>query len=99
MSILHPYQFLLSPPQYWSLHLPPSVHSLLLILSLPSSLPTPCTTLFLFRKGKASLDAYQPALAYQVVVRLGTSCSTKTRHGNPVREKGPKVRDNSFIHC
>lgn len=40
--------------------------------------------LFLFRKREAS-HVYQPAMAYQVEVILGTFCSIKAGQINPVR--------------
>jgi hypothetical protein len=46
----------------------------------------------LFRKGHVS-SGYQPAVAYQVAVRLGTSSPVKGRQGSQVGGKGPKGKE------
>jgi hypothetical protein len=44
--------------------------------------------LFFFRGGLPAFLGYQPAMAYQVAVRLGTPSPIKARQGNPVKGKG-----------
>jgi hypothetical protein len=61
-------------------------------LSLTSSFslpppPSPSTPLFLFRKGQTS-QGYQPNVAHQVSLRLGTSSHIKAGRGNQARGQG-----------
>ena len=43
-------------------------------------------------KKMVGFDGYQPAMAYQVVVRVGVSSSIKGRQGN-------RIRHSSSSHC
>lgn len=60
-----------------------------------ASPPSPSSPLPLapFQKREASHE-YQPAIAHQVAVRLGTS-SIEKRQSNPVGVRGPKGRQRS----
>jgi hypothetical protein len=80
------YLFILQP--YW--FLPFLSFKSFSLISLSSS-----TFLFLFKTGQAS-HGYQPVLAYQVVVRLGSSSPIEDRRG-PVGGKCPKGRQQSQI--
>jgi hypothetical protein len=55
-------------------------------------LPYPIHYSSIFVQKMASLKGYQPAMAYQVAVRLGNPSSIKARQGNEVRGKDPKGR-------
>lgn len=58
-------------------------------LAMYVSPPLPCLLPLSSEKGETS-HGDQPTLAYQVVVRLGTSPSIVTREGCPIREEGSK---------
>lgn len=75
-----------SHPQFTLL--PVAINSFLLF-SAPTSPPS-----FLFRKGQA-FHGCQPALVYQIVVRLDTSSPTKAGQDNTVGGKGPQSRQQS----
>lgn len=60
------------------------IYSMLLPLLTPMPTPPePLSIPFLFRKGQAS-HGYQPKMAYQVAVLLGTSPHIKAAQGNPI---------------
>ena len=69
-----------------------STHSLhfpnVIMLPFP---PLSTPPLFPFWKGQASYGN-QPALAYQVAGRLGTSCPIDAGKGHPLRGKDPKSK-------
>ena len=71
--------------------LPSTSSSLFFSLPTPSSCPP-----FFLKKGKAS-HGYQPTLAYQFAVGLGTSSHIVARQGILVQGKGSKGRQQSQI--
>ena len=88
---LHCNTFLLKFYLFYILSTVPSTSSLSPSLwSTPSPPP-----LFIFIKGQAS-HGYQPAVAYQLPVRLGTSSSIQGRQGNPVRKD--VMKDRQWSH-
>jgi len=60
-------------------------------LKVCSSLSTPSPSFSSQKRGEPS-HGYQPALAYQVAVRLGTPFLLRLRQGSPIMGKGVKVR-------
>lgn len=62
-----------------------------LLLVPPYNLSSACPHLPLISLQKAQVSrGYQPAMLYQVAVRLGTSFPSKDRQGNPGGGKDPK---------
>lgn len=77
--------------------LPPSSPATL-STPMPLLLPTIHSSTFLFRKGQVSY-VYQPAMVYQIAVRLGTFSLLRLDEATHSEERIPNAGNRVSLHC